>query len=65
MLKTNHAVNYFFTYVPHVKRDKLDKKVVAGVLIRYSTVSKVYKVFQPKTKTVVISRDVHFMKDDE
>lgn len=35
-----------FTYVPQVKRDKLDKKAVQGIFIGYSTISKAYKVFQ-------------------
>lgn len=54
-----------FTYVPQVKRDKLDKKAVSGIFIGYSDVSKGYKVFQPETETVTISRDVHFMENEE
>ena len=54
-----------FTYVPQVKRDKLDKKVAAEIFIGYSTISKAYKVFQPHTDTIIISRDVHFMENEE
>jgi len=54
-----------FTYVPHVKRDKLDKKAVQGIFISYSTISKAYKVFQPETGNIVISRDVHFVENEE
>ncbi|RVW50760.1 Retrovirus-related Pol polyprotein from transposon RE1 [Vitis vinifera] len=48
-----------------VKRDKLDKKVAAEIFIGYSTISKAYKVFQPHTDTIIISRDVHFMENEE
>ncbi|KAF7820700.1 Retrovirus-related Pol polyprotein from transposon RE1 [Senna tora] len=48
-----------------VKRDKLDKKATARIFIGYSTVSKAYKVFQPETETITISRDVHFMENEE
>jgi len=54
-----------FTYVPQVKRDKLDKKAVQGIFIGYSTISKAYKVFQPETGNIVISKDVHFVENEE
>jgi predicted aspartyl protease len=54
-----------FTYVPQVKRDKLDKKAVQGIFIGYSTISKAYKVYQPETGNIVISRDVHFVENEE
>jgi len=39
-----------FTHVPQSKRDKLDKKALAGVFIGYNIVSKAYKIFQPQTE---------------
>ena len=54
-----------FTYVPQVKRDTLDKKAVQGIFIGYSTISKAYKVDQPETGNVVISRDMHFVENEE
>ena len=54
-----------FTYVPQVKRDKLDKKAIPGIFVGYSSVSKAYKIFQPQTGNMVISRDVHFMENEK
>lgn len=54
-----------FTYVPQVKRDKLDKKANPGIFVGYSTISKAYRVFQPHTKKLLISRDVHFMENEK
>lgn len=52
-----------FTHVPQSKRDKLDKRASPGIFVGYSTVSKAYKVFQPQTGSIVVSKDVHFMED--
>ena len=54
-----------FTHVPQNKRDKLDKRASPGIFIGYSTVSKAYKIFQPQTGSIVVSRDVHFIEDEE
>jgi hypothetical protein len=54
-----------FTLVPQVKRDKLDKKALPGIFVGYNLVSKAYKIFQPQTGKIVISRDVQFLKDEE
>ena len=54
-----------FVYVPQIKRDKLDKRAKAGILVGYNTISKAYRIFQPNTKKILISRDVHFMENDE
>ncbi|RDX79373.1 hypothetical protein CR513_40217, partial [Mucuna pruriens] len=48
-----------------VKRDKLDKRVEHGIFIGYSTISKAYRIFQPQTGKILISRDVHFMEDEK
>jgi len=50
-----------FSYIPQVKRDKLDKKAVPGIFIGYSVFSKAYKVYEPQTEKIVVSRDVHFI----
>ncbi|XP_015167252.1 uncharacterized protein [Solanum tuberosum] len=57
-------------YVPDldqnlVKRDKLDKKAAPSIFIGYNNVSKAYKIFQPEGEKIVISRDVHFMENEE
>lgn len=54
-----------FTHVPQIKRDKLDKKAEPGVFIGYSLISKAYRVFQPDSKKIIISRDVSFMENEE
>ena len=38
-----------FTYIPQVRRDKLDKKAEAGIFVGYNNVTKGYRVFQPQT----------------
>nr|KYP43525.1 Retrovirus-related Pol polyprotein from transposon TNT 1-94 [Cajanus cajan] len=35
------------------------------IFIGYSTVSKAYKIFQPQIGSIVVSRDVHFVEDEE
>lgn len=54
-----------FTRVPQINQDKLDKRAMPGIFIGYSTVTKAYKVFQPQTGKIVISRDVHFMEEEK
>ncbi|KAG6536920.1 hypothetical protein ZIOFF_001998 [Zingiber officinale] len=46
------------------KRDKLDRKAAPGIFIGYSNVSKAYKVFQPQTGNIIVSRDVYFMENE-
>ncbi|XP_021609063.1 uncharacterized protein LOC110612592 [Manihot esculenta] len=55
---------FCFSYIPQVKRDKLDKKSEPGIFIGYSSVSKAYKIFQPQNEKIIISRDV-FMEEDQ
>ncbi|XP_048231276.1 uncharacterized protein LOC125370303 [Ricinus communis] len=47
------------------KWDKLDKGAESGIFVGYISVSKAYRIFQPNTKKILISRDVHFMENDE
>lgn len=54
-----------FTYVPQTKIDKLDKKAEARIFVGNHTISKAYRVFQPYTRKILISRDMHFMEDEQ
>ena len=54
-----------FSYVPQVKRDKLDKKAELRVFIGYSNTSKAYRIFQPQNGKILESRDVKFMEDQQ
>lgn len=54
-----------YTLVPQVKRDKLDKRADPGIFIGYSNFSKAYRVFQPESGKIVISRDVHFAEEEK
>lgn len=54
-----------FSYVPQVKRDKLDKKAEAGIFIGYSSTSKAYRIFQPQNGKIIVSRDTKFMEDKQ
>ncbi|WVY92614.1 hypothetical protein V8G54_031702 [Vigna mungo] len=54
-----------FTHFPQSNRDKLYKRASPGIFIGYSTVNKAYKIFQPQTRKIIISRDVHFLEDEE
>ena len=57
--------SHSFTHVPQSKRDKLDRRASPGIFIGYSTISNAYKIFQPQTGKIVVSRDVHFVEDEE
>ena len=54
-----------FVYVPHIEREKLYKREKAGIFVGYSSISKAYRIFQPNTKKIFISKYVHFMENDE
>ena len=41
------------------------QRAFPGIFIGYNTVAKAYKIFQPQTGKIVISRDVHFVEDEE
>ncbi|PRQ23286.1 putative RNA-directed DNA polymerase [Rosa chinensis] len=49
-----------FAHVPDHIRKKLDDKADKCIFIGYSTVTKGYKLYNPKTKKVIVSRDVTF-----
>lgn len=54
-----------FSHIPQVKRDKLDQKAELGIFIGYSLVSKAYRIFQPHTMKIIISRDVQFLEHEQ
>lgn len=54
-----------FSYVPQVKRDKLDKKVEPAIFIGYSNTFMAYRIFQPQNGKLLISKDVKFMEDKQ
>ena len=51
--------------MPHVKRDELDERAQSGIFIGYSSIAKAYKVYQPHNRKFVISKDVHFVENEE
>nr|KYP64079.1 Retrovirus-related Pol polyprotein from transposon TNT 1-94 [Cajanus cajan] len=54
-----------FSYIPQVKRDKLDKKAEPGIFVGYSLQSKAYRIYLPQSNKVIISRDVQFLEDKQ
>ena len=51
-----------YAQVPEVKRKKLDNHGEKCIFIGYSEESKAYKLYNPLTKKLVVSRDVVLMK---
>lgn len=49
-----------YAQIPAAKRDKLSKRAQPGVLVGYSSVKKGYRVLDPLTNKVQVSRDVIF-----
>ncbi|CAL8990976.1 unnamed protein product, partial [Prunus brigantina] len=49
-----------YVHIPAAMRQKLDAKSVIGVFVGYATCEKGYRVFDPSTKKLVLSRDVVF-----
>ncbi|KAG8491339.1 hypothetical protein CXB51_014517 [Gossypium anomalum] len=49
-----------YAHVPAVKRDKLAKRAQSSILVGYNTVKKGYKILDPSTNKVLMSRDVVF-----
>ncbi|KAL6310575.1 hypothetical protein AAG906_015313 [Vitis piasezkii] len=42
-----------FSYIPHVKRDKLDKKAEARIFIGYNSISKAYRIYFPCNVAII------------
>ena len=49
-----------YAHIPDEKRRKLDPKRKACIFMGYCKNSKAYRLYNPKTKSIVISRDVIF-----
>lgn len=49
-----------YTHIRDIQRKKLDDKSTICILLGLSEESKAYKLYDPKNKKVVISRDVVF-----
>ncbi|KAG8503695.1 hypothetical protein CXB51_001703 [Gossypium anomalum] len=49
-----------YSQVPAVKRSKLDKRAQVGILVGYSSEKKGYRILDPSTNKVFVSRDVVF-----
>ncbi|KAL4387188.1 hypothetical protein GQ457_09G029600 [Hibiscus cannabinus] len=49
--------------VPEVKRDKLDERATVGVFMGYSSNSKGYRVYDLKTKKILVGRNLKFDED--
>ncbi|KAL5570660.1 hypothetical protein UlMin_027235 [Ulmus minor] len=52
-----------YAHIPQEKRNKLDEKIGKGIFLGYSTQSKGYRVYNLRTKKLIISKDVQFDKD--
>lgn len=52
-----------YSHVPDEKRGKLDDKSEKCIFVGYSEASKAYKLYNPITKKVIISRDVIFNEE--
>lgn len=53
-----------YAHVPDELRRKLDNKGEKCIFIGYSEESKSYKLYNPTTKKVIISRDIQFVEDE-
>lgn len=53
-----------YVHVPAEKRQKLDQKSVKCMLVGYSTQSKAWRLLQPETKQILVSRDVLFNEEE-
>ncbi|KAL0299921.1 UNVERIFIED_CONTAM: Retrovirus-related Pol polyprotein from transposon TNT 1-94 [Sesamum angustifolium] len=52
-----------YVHIPTEKRHKLEEKTEKGIFLGYSTQSKGYRIYNLKTKKLIISRDVEFNED--
>ncbi|KAG8497315.1 hypothetical protein CXB51_008521 [Gossypium anomalum] len=49
-----------YTLIPTKKRTKLKRRSVPGIFVGYSSIKKGYRVFDPSTKRILVSKDVKF-----
>lgn len=52
-------------HIPKAQRTKLDVKSIQCIFVGYSEQSKAYRLYNPKTRNVLVSRDVVFIESDE
>ncbi|XP_058982660.1 uncharacterized protein LOC105262273 [Musca domestica] len=52
-----------FVHIPKQKRSKLQAKSEECIFVGYSQESKAYRLFNPKTQKIIISRDVVFVEN--
>ncbi|KAL0314620.1 UNVERIFIED_CONTAM: Retrovirus-related Pol polyprotein from transposon RE2 [Sesamum angustifolium] len=52
-----------YVHIPTEKRHKLEEKTEKGIFLGYSTQSKGHRIYNLKTKKLIISRDVEFDED--
>ncbi|KAG8478195.1 hypothetical protein CXB51_027990 [Gossypium anomalum] len=52
-----------YALVPAEKMTKLEKRSMLGVFVGYSSVKKGYRIFDPLTKKIIVSRDVKFNEE--
>lgn len=50
-------------HVPKVKRQKFDRKSKSHILVGYCNTSKAYRMYDPITMKITVSRDVVFFED--
>ena len=67
----NHSVSHLkffgcvaYAYVADELRKKLDKKGHKCIFTGYSEDTKEYKLYDPVTRKVIISRDVQFVENE-
>jgi hypothetical protein len=60
-LRTFRCIAY--AHIPFVLRKKLDDKSEKCIFTRYSETSKAYRIYNPITKKLILSRDVKFMEN--
>ena len=53
-----------YAHVPYHLRKKLDNKGDKCIFVGYSGEPKAYKLYNPSTKKVIISRDVQFIEEE-
>ena len=49
-----------YAHVPHKRRKKMDDKGEKYIFTGYDKRNKVYRLYNPRTKNLIISRDVEF-----
>ncbi|KAK4409575.1 Retrovirus-related Pol polyprotein from transposon TNT 1-94 [Sesamum angolense] len=52
-----------YVHIPTEKRHKLEEKIEKWIFLGYNTQSKGYRIYNLKTKKLIISRDVEFDED--